>query len=38
VLEDGHLFGDGGFAFQRICVPSPRPLLQQALERIADQF
>ena len=38
VLEDGHLFGDGGLAFQRICVPSPRPLLQQALERIADQF
>ena len=38
VLEDGKLFGDEGLVFQRICVPSPRPLLQQALERIADQF
>lgn len=37
-LEDGKLFGDEGLPFQRICVPSPRPLLQQALERIADQF
>lgn len=38
VLEDGKLFGDEGIEFQRICVPSPRPLLRQALERIADQF
>ncbi|HRJ41076.1 MAG: pyridoxal phosphate-dependent aminotransferase [Caldilineaceae bacterium] len=38
VLEDGKLFGDEGLAFQRICTPSPRPLLRQALERIADQF
>ena len=38
VLEDGHRFGPEGADFQRICVPSPRPLLQQALERIADQF
>lgn len=38
VLEDGHRFGPEGAEFQRICVPSPRPLLQQALERIADQF
>lgn len=37
-LEDGDMFGDEGRPFQRICVPSPRPLLQQALERIADQF
>ena len=38
VLEDGKLFGDEGLEFQRICVPSPRPLLRQAWERIADQF
>ncbi|MBX3051960.1 MAG: pyridoxal phosphate-dependent aminotransferase [Caldilineaceae bacterium] len=38
VLEDGKLFGEEGLEFQRICVPSPRPLLRQALERIADQF
>lgn len=38
VLEDGKMFGDEGLEFQRICVPSPRPLLRQALERIADQF
>lgn len=37
-LEDGKIFGDEGLEFQRICVPSPRPLLQEALERIADQF
>ena len=37
-LEDGKMFGDEGLHYQRICVPSPRPLLRQALERIADQF
>ena len=38
VLEDGEMFGPGGAGFQRICVPSPRPLLKEALERIARQF
>jgi cystathionine beta-lyase len=38
VLEDGEMFGAGGEGFQRICVPSPRPLLEEALERIARQF
>lgn len=37
-LQDGDHFGDEGLHFQRICVPSPRPILRQALERIADQF
>ena len=37
-LEDGKLFGDEGLDFQRICIPSPRPMLRQAMERIADQF
>lgn len=37
-LEDGKMFGDEGLHYQRICIPSPRPLLRQALERIADQF
>lgn len=38
VLEDGEMFGSGGEGYQRICVPSPRPLLGKALNRIADQF
>jgi cystathionine beta-lyase len=38
VLEDGEMFGSGGEGFQRICVPSPRPVLKEALERIARQF
>ena len=38
VLEDGEIFGPEGEGFQRICVPTPRPLFKQALERIAAQF
>ena len=38
VLEDGKLFGQEGELYQRICVPSPRPVIQEALERIADAF
>lgn len=38
VLEDGHLFGEEGRGFQRICVPSPRCLIEEAMERIAAQF
>ena len=38
VLEGGEMFGVEGTGYQRICTPSPRALLQQALERIADQF
>lgn len=38
VLEDGELFGPEGAGFQRICVPSPRALIKEALERIYEQF
>jgi cystathionine beta-lyase len=39
LLEGGHMFDpDRGGGFERICVPSPRAVLQQALERIAAQF
>lgn len=38
LLEDGWMFGKEGEGFQRICVPSPRPLIKQALERIAVEF
>lgn len=38
VLEDGEMFGPGGKGFQRICLPSPRPMIKQALTRIAEQF
>ncbi|MGE7926662.1 MalY/PatB family protein [Lysinibacillus xylanilyticus] len=38
LLEDGHLFGIEGEDFQRICIPSPRPLIKEALERIAIEF
>lgn len=38
VLEDGGIFGSEGTGYQRICLPSPRSIIQEALERIADQF
>lgn len=38
LLEDGHLFGEEGSQFQRICTPSPRPLIQEAMTRIAKAF
>lgn len=38
LLEDGSMFGEEGEFYQRICTPSPRPLIQEALERIAKEF
>lgn len=38
LLEDGKMFGEEGKDFQRICIPSPRPLITEALERIAREF
>jgi cystathionine beta-lyase len=38
VLEDGKLFGEGSEQFQRICLPTPRSLLIEAMERIAKEF
>ncbi|WP_413299091.1 MalY/PatB family protein [Bacillus sp. 1P10SD] len=38
LLEDGKMFGDEGLHFQRICIPSPRPIIKEAFERIAREF
>jgi len=38
VLEDGELFGPEGAGFQRICIPCPRSILEEALERIYGEF
>lgn len=38
ILEDGSMFGEEGLPYQRICIPSPRPLITEALERIAREF
>jgi cystathionine beta-lyase len=39
LLEGGRMFDpDQGGGFERICVASPRSILQEALERIAAQF
>ena len=38
LLEDGFRFGDGGSGFQRMCIPSPRPVIEEAFERIAKAF
>ncbi|WP_342388627.1 MalY/PatB family protein [Salinicoccus bachuensis] len=38
LLEDGKMFGEEGNDFQRICVPSPRSVLEEALKRIAYEF
>lgn len=37
-LEDGKIFGAGSEYFQRLCVPTPRKILETALERIAGEF
>ncbi|MFD0826343.1 MalY/PatB family protein [Neobacillus sp. M.A.Huq-85] len=38
LLEDGSLFGEEGLRYQRICLPSPRPVIKEAFERIAREF
>lgn len=38
LLEDGVKFGEEGLAFQRICVPSPRSMIQEAMRRIEGAF
>lgn len=38
LLEDGDMFGGEGADFQRICLPSPRPMIKEALERISSEF
>ncbi|NSL50954.1 MalY/PatB family protein [Calidifontibacillus erzurumensis] len=38
ILEDGKMFGEEGLDFQRICVSSPRPMIQEAFQRIAREF
>ena len=38
VLEDGELFGPEGNGFQRICVPCPKSILKEAMERIYIEF
>lgn len=38
VLEDGAIFGSRSALFQRICLPSPRSLIHEAMERIAPCF
>ncbi|WP_042457175.1 MalY/PatB family protein [Neobacillus dielmonensis] len=38
ILEDGKMFGEEGLPYQRICIPSPRPMIQEAFERIAKEF
>ncbi|MBM7662060.1 cystathionine beta-lyase [Bacillus mesophilus] len=38
ILEDGSMFGEEGLHFQRICIPSPRQIIKEALERIEKAF
>jgi cysteine-S-conjugate beta-lyase len=38
LLEDGKMFGEEGLPYQRICIPSPRPIIQEAFERMAREF
>lgn len=38
LLEDGSMFGEEGINHQRICIPSPRSLIKEAIERIATEF
>ncbi|MCK5742804.1 MAG: aminotransferase class I/II-fold pyridoxal phosphate-dependent enzyme, partial [Chlorobi bacterium] len=38
VLQDGKLFSAESTQFQRICVPTPLSILEEAMERIAKEF
>lgn len=38
LLEDGKMFGEEGLVYQRICIPSPRPMIKEAFKRIAREF
>ncbi len=38
LLQDGFRFGEGGKGFQRMCIPSPRHVIEEASERIAKAF
>jgi len=39
LLESGSVFDpDLGYGFERVCLPSPRSVLQDAFERIAKEF
>jgi cystathionine beta-lyase len=38
ILEDGSMFGEEGLDYQRICIPSPRQIIKEALERIEKAF
>lgn len=38
ILESGAMFGEEGTGYERICVPSPRPMIKEAMERIAKVF
>lgn len=38
ILENGSMFGEEGLQYQRICLPSPRPIIKEAFERIANEF
>jgi cystathionine beta-lyase len=38
LLEDGKMFGEEGLPYQRICIPSPRPIIKEAFERIFREF
>ncbi|MEH7180384.1 MalY/PatB family protein [Neobacillus vireti] len=38
LLEDGKMFGEEGLQYQRICIPSPRPMIKEAFARIAREF
>ncbi len=39
ILEEGLMFDpDQGAGFERICLSSPRPMVQEAFKRIANQF
>ncbi len=38
ILEDGKIFGEKSAEFQRICLPTPRPVLREAFDRIGKAF
>jgi cystathionine beta-lyase len=38
ILESGIMFGEEGTGFERICVSSPRTMIEEAMKRIAAAF
>lgn len=38
LLQNGEIFGEDGLGFQRMCIPAPKSVIKEAMNRISDAF